>query len=128
MKKQNDLYFLSEVDISDRNNELHETSFEKVTQEEYDKFLKIKKPSLNYNPSKHCYLDVELNDEWELKQITDKKMINAIKILWKHLPSHGHIEDAFEGYVETIMLSTEPYESDSETYESYSGTDESDSE
>ncbi len=90
------IYILSKVDVSDRTTELHEVSFEKVTEKEYKQFRKLKNPTLHFSPGKHHYVDVKLNDEWEIEVIKDKDMIQAINKLWKYLPNHGHIDEALE--------------------------------
>jgi len=90
------IYILSKVDVSDRTTELNEVSFEKVTKEKYDKFCKLKDPTLHFSPGKHHYVDVELNDEWNIEVIKDKNMIKAINTLWEYLPKNCHISQALE--------------------------------
>jgi hypothetical protein len=94
MSNKKYVYLISTVSVSYRMTSLHETSFEKVTTENYKKFCEMKEPSLLIYPGKHQDFDVYLNEEWTIKQIKDKAMINAINKLWSYLPHNNHIADA----------------------------------
>ena len=93
-------YFLSKISVEVRRNNYDEYSFERVTNEIYEKFqnLKTKKLYLGDVMGKHSDITVEYDEsEWKLIEITDVNSINAI---WDYLPHYERIQQCIDEYDE----------------------------